>query len=703
MSRQAPAGRAARESPAAPPGDARLAAGRHPWRAVGALALVALLGSCGERADPPSADPATAPAPAAGTVAERPPDRPPIVLISIDTLRSDRLPAYGYRGVETPAIDALARDALLFERAYSHVPLTLPSHVSALTGRLPPEHGVRDNQGYRFTAGDGPYLPRELAARGYATGAAVSAAVLAADTGLAAGFDFYDDRVPYRAGVALGGLARPGGETLAAAEPWLRRVAGEPFFLFLHLFEPHLPHEPPEPFASRYASPYDGEVAVADEVVGDLIALLRELGVYEQAAILLVSDHGEGLGDHGEQEHGIFLYREAIQVPLLVKLPGNARAGERVAEAVGLVDLHPTILALAGIEPAATGAAVSLLRAGAPAGEPTRAIYAETLYPRLHYGWSELRSLVRGRHHYIEAPRPELYDLETDPRQRRDLVRAEPAVAEELRRALAAHDRAVAPPAPVDEETRRRLAALGYLGGGARATGELPDPKTKIASLADLKLGFEHYRRGELELAVPAFRRVLAENPGIVDGWEHLALSLRRLGRLRESAEAYRGALAAAGDVPYLLQELARTLSELGDQPAAAAALDRLLAVDPGSAAAHETLGLVRLRQRRWRQAAEASERAVALDPGRPRAWNNLGVALYSSGRRHEALEAWERAVALEPDLWDVLYNLGTSAAELGRAEQARRALQRFVDAAPPERYAADIRRARGLLARLPG
>jgi tetratricopeptide (TPR) repeat protein len=729
--------------------------------AVCALALflvwAAVLAACGgskQAPDPASPETRTA-------------DRPPIILISIDTLRSDRLPVYGYDGVQTPAIDALRRDSLLFERAYSHTPLTLPSHVSVLTGKLPESHGVRDNQGYKLAPGDGPFLPRDLARRGYAAGAAVSAAVLAGSTGLASGFDFYEDRVPDRPGVALGGVSRRGSDTLAAAEPWLRSVAGSSFFFFFHLFEPHLPHDPPEPFAARYSSAYDGEIAAADRVLGELVELLRGLDLYDNAAIVLMSDHGEGLGDHGEEEHGIFLYREALQVPLLVKLPGNQRAGESVASPVGLVDLHPTLRQLAGLDPAVNEVAVSLLHDG---DRPKRTIYAETWYPRLHYGWSELTSLIRGRYHYIDAPRPELYDLQADPRERRNLVLRQPAIAAELRDGLAERDRQLTPPVAVDDETRRRLAALGYLGGGAgRTEGRGADPKEKIASLADLRRGFDHYRAGRFEQAVPAFRAALAESPGIVDGWEYLATSLRRLGRLDEAAEAFRQGLEASAEAPHLLRglaalemdrgrygaaalalqragalaepepelvrrlglglaragqfsdavfvlrplaergdpaatkTLARVFSESGDQPAAAAELQRLLARTPDDAEAQETLGLVRLRQRRWPEARAASARAVELDPLRVEAWNNLGVALHSAGQRLAALDAWERAVSLEAERYDVLYNLGVSAAELGRVEQARRALSRFVESAPPDRYAADIRQARGLLARLSG
>src|SRR6202521_757107 len=256
----------------------------------------------------------------------------PIVLISIDTLRSDHLPAYGYRRVETPAIDALRRDAVLFTRAYSHVPLTLPSHCSILSGRLPGDHGVRDNVGYHFDAATHQSLPMVLKQAGYATGGAVSAYVLRVETGISRGFDFWDSQVAMQFSAGLAQSRRPGQETARLALDWLHGVAGRPFFLFLHLYEPHSPYTPPEPFASRYKdSPYDGEIANADAVVGGVLAELRRLGVYERAVGVLLSDHGEGLGEHGEAENGMLLYRTTLQVPLLLKLPGARRGGTRGA------------------------------------------------------------------------------------------------------------------------------------------------------------------------------------------------------------------------------------------------------------------------------------------------------------------------------------------------------------------------------------
>ena len=336
----------------------------------------------------------------------------PVILISIDTLRSDHLPAYGYKGVETPNLDRFRKDAILFEQAFSHCPLTFPSHITMLTGLLPAGNGVRDNIGFHFDAAAQPTLPGVLKSKGYRTGAAVSSYVLRGKTGLGAAFDFYDDAVEVRPGSAQGSLQRSGTETAAIARRWIEQNPNEPFLFMLHLFEPHAPYTPPPPFAGRYPLAYDGEIAATDQIVGELLDALRTSGIYEKAIVIILSDHGEGLMDHGEQEHGIFLYREAIQVPLLLKLPGSRDGGKSIPEPVGLVDLFPTIARLVDAPVPSGLAGSSLLETPAK----PRAIFSETIYPRLHLGWSELRSLVGGGHHFIEAPRAELYDLKADPR-----------------------------------------------------------------------------------------------------------------------------------------------------------------------------------------------------------------------------------------------------------------------------------------------
>lgn len=643
--------------------------------------------------------------------------QPPVVLISIDTLRADRLPAYGYEGVATPAIDRLRRDGLLVERAYSHAPLTLPSHVSLLSGRLPDDHGVRDNQGYPVDPGEGPYLPRDLAARGYATGGAVSAFVLHRSSGVALGFEFYDDAVEVRDGVALGGQARPGGATLEAIEPWLREVAGKgPFFLFFHLFEPHSPYDPPEPFASRVAHPYDGEIAAADQVVGRLLALLRQLRVYEEALVVLFSDHGEGLGDHGEEEHGLFLYREVLEVPLMIKLPGGERAGGTVPGPAQLVDLYPTIYDVLGLEIPAEMAGemvgTSLLRLE----DTERPLYAETFYPRLRFGWSELRSVISGRWHLIDGPDPELFDLVEDPAEKKNLVSRARSTAETLGRYLAQHRSALVPPSAVDPDVRARLAALGYLGGTVQVpAGPLPDPKAQLPTLEALRAARRHLDAGDSMAALNAYRRVLRDHPRLLDGWIALSGLLRREGRLAEALQAQRRALEVSGGDPHLLPEIALLEAELGQVEQARAALAtadavgipvvevrlrlaRLLARDGHFAAAAAELEplaaqehpaamttLARVRSEAGDQGTAQSLllRSLDLDPTQARAHECLGLVALRRGDWNSARTSSERALALDggrPEAWN---NLGVARFQLGERAAALEAWQRAVELDP--------------------
>jgi arylsulfatase A-like enzyme len=451
---------------------------KHAGRRLSALLLAALgLAACG--------------GPHGHKSLENLPTGHPVVLISIDTLRSDHLPAYGYDHVETPAIDALRSDAVLYRRAYSQVPLTLPSHASILTGLLPPAHGVRDNAGYRLSPSVGPTLAELLHGAGYATGAAVSF-VLRHQTGIARGFDHYDDHFSAGHEKTIGEIQRPGPETLEAILPWVRSVAGGPFFLFFHIYEPHTPRAPPEPFAARYGKTYDGEVAAADAVVGRLLDELKTLHAYDRSTIILLSDHGEGLGDHGEDEHGVLLYRESLQVPLIVKLPGAADAGAAVDRPVELVDVAPTVLALAGVDrpEAMTGVSLLKLAEGSPAAgdAPPRALYSETFNPRLRYGWSGLTSVIRGHYQYIEGADRELYDLAADPGETNNILRSHRKVYATLRDALHGFDSKLQQPFEEDSETRAALASLGYLGSVApEDESPRPDPKAMLPALEGLR------------------------------------------------------------------------------------------------------------------------------------------------------------------------------------------------------------------------
>ncbi len=504
---------------------------------------------------------------ACGKSAARLPVGTPVVLVTIDTLRSDRLAAYGYGAGSAPHIDALAREAVVYERAYAPAPLTLPSHATLLTGLEPTAHGVRSNLGYALDSRH-PTLATLLGARGYATGGFVSAYVLRRATGIAAGFTTYDDAIEPRPGESLGAIERPGEATVTAALRWVEGVGDRPFFLWLHLYEPHAPYQAPASFAARARDPYDAEIAAADDALGQLLTGLRERRIYERAMVLVASDHGEGLGDHGEQEHGILLYREAIQVPLLIKLPGGKRGGERVSTPVGLVDLLPTVCRRLGIELPAQATGRDLLAAE----QRPRSIYSETYYPRIHLGWSELRSLVAGNSHYIGGPVPELYDLSADPAERNDRLAADRPAAFALRRELEALPaNYAAPEIAATAEEVAKLAALGYLTTQAEsASGPLPNPRQEIGTLAEVGRAAELARAGRLAESIAVCRQVLSTHPGLLDARLQLAWNLAQSGAFDESRREYREAVRRSPPhLAVVALDLARLEVQAGD-PAAA-------------------------------------------------------------------------------------------------------------------------------------
>jgi tetratricopeptide (TPR) repeat protein len=404
---------------------------------------------------------------------------------------------------------------------------------------------VRNNIGYTLGS-DVPNAATMLRSAGYATGAAVSAYVMRRSTGIATGFDSWDDSVTTQPGASHGAMQRAGDATVDASIAWLTANAAKPQFFLLHLFEPHSPYLPPEPFRSRYASAYDGEVASADALVGRFLGELKSRGLYDRALIIFLSDHGEGLLDHGEPEHGIFLYRETARVPLVVKLPANERAGSTVREPAGLVDVLPTIAAVTGVAPPSGLDGISLLGTLSPG----RLIYAETLYPRIHLGASELRSLAGARHHYIEAPRPELFDMVADPGENKNVLGDERRVYAAMRKALDQYPKTAALPTRLDPEEARKLAALGYLGGmQAAGDGPLPDPKDRIGEVAALARANEQLRSGETWAAIAALRTIVAGNPRFSDAWNQLATTLEKEGRFGEAADAYASAIRNIPDV----------------------------------------------------------------------------------------------------------------------------------------------------------
>ena len=561
----------------------------------------------------------------------------PVIIISIDTLRADRLPMFGYDKVATPHLDGFRQDAILFRNAYTHVPLTLPAHISMLTGLLPTEHKVRNNIGYVLSE-DVPTLPRMLKAKGYATGAAVSAYVLRGSTGIAHDFDAYDDGITSHGPAAVGQLRRPGRTTTRIAREWIDAHAGRPFFYFLHIFEPHSPYEPEEPFRSKYRDRYDGEIATADAIVGEFLDHLRGTGVYDRAVVIVMSDHGEALGDHGEPEHGIFLYRETIHVPLLMKLPRGERGGEAVDFPVALNDIAPTVAALTGIAPSTAMRGRPLLEAAG-----NRSVYSESLYPRIHLGWSELRSLTDGRFQYIQAPRPELYEIRRDPRELTNVVAEERRVAARMRDDLAKFGSSADAPQQIDPEEARKLAALGYLSSPAgAASGPLPDPKDRIGEIRDMMRATELTRVRRFGEAVDAYRRIVEQNPLLSDAWTGLASALESAGRYEEASDVYKRAIEVAPSLAgeYGLRRGSLLLKlERFDEAEQHARLAE--ATNPG--AMHVLLARIELARKNF-GAAEAQARAAANDPNhRISGELLLAQTLAQQSRLEEALPIVER------------------------------------------------------------
>jgi arylsulfatase A-like enzyme/Tfp pilus assembly protein PilF len=610
----------------------------------------------------------------------------PVIIISIDTLRADHLPAYGYKQVETPNIDRFRADAILFENAYAHVPLTLPSHVSMLTGALPPDNGVRNNIGYPFDASKHETIPSLLKKNGYATGAAVSAYVLRGNTGIRDAFDFYDDNIEVRGGESQGEVQRAGGETESIAERWIGERGERPFFFLLHLFEPHSPYTPPEPFRSRFALPYDGEIAQADAIVGHFIDFLKQRGIYDRAVIVLMSDHGEGLSQHGEDEHGIFLYREDLHVPLMLKLPKSERAKTSVAPPAGLIDIFPTVAALTGVAPPKLRG-MSLLDVAAHA---PRAQYAETLYPRIHLGWSDLRSLTNDRNHFIKAPRPEIYDVVRDPEERTNILESERRVYASMRQELDAYGSEVTAPAKIDPEEAKKLAALGYLSATTTASGPLPDPKDRIGEMALLRDAGRRDAAGDVNGAIAEFRALLDKNPGLTDAWTLLAKAQEKNGDYAGAIESYKRAIQLAPEFgaghALSIAAMSLNLNRLDEAEKHARLAE---SADPSNA--RVLLGRIALAKRDLPGAEAQARSAMEANPRNAVAQVFLAQVLTDEHRFDEAMQliqTLQSSHANGPPVALADFVHGDILARTGHAEEAAALFTREIQNFPQEREA---------------
>jgi arylsulfatase A-like enzyme/Flp pilus assembly protein TadD len=594
--------------------------------------------------------------------AAAPPASPNILLVTLDTTRADRLGSYGYAAAATPHLDRLARDGVRFERALSTAPLTLPAHASLLTGRQPFTHGVRNN-GHFVLPDDVPTLATALASRGYETAAFVSSFVLDRQFGLARGFGRYDDgldEVPPGPFVSLE-LERRGDRTRAAVQEWLRargrHDGARPYLLWVHLYDAHEPYAPPSPFRESFASrPYDGEIAFQDAVVGQLLADVGYASM-RSPLVLVAGDHGESLGEHGESTHGLFVYDAALRVPLIVAWPG-VLAPRVVGSTVSLVDVAPTLLDLAGapsIEGADGRSLRALLEGGKPEHDPAPA-YAETYFPQFFMQWAPLRAIHAGRWKYIDAPEPELYDLEADPREERNLLSHESTRATSLKRALDGMETATGgrlASTTLTPDVREKLASLGYVSAAAPAPApaatSLPDPKNMA----------------------PLFERLLDGNRALAQGDATRAARIAREALAQDNGNAFARLL------------LGRASLAAGRDSDAIAAFRAYVTSVPGSADAHHWMALAHLRLGDRPQALKEEEAALALDPRHTAALALKAGLLFSGGRREDGLHVLREAVDRRPDDASLRVELADLLTDAKRFEEAEAEYRRVLDRRP--------------------
>ncbi len=661
-----------------------------------------------------------------------------VLLITVDTLRADAIGAYGKADAGTPWMDRLAAEGVRFAEARAQNVVTLPSHANILSGRYPTAHGVRDNSGFRFPA-EGETLATLLKARGYRTGAFVSAFPLDSRFGLGRGFDVYDDRFANAdTHNAFEMEERPGPETAALAREWIHAQGDARWLCWLHVYEPHFPYAPPEPLRARFASsPYQGEVAAADAALGLLLESVLASAERGRTIVVLTSDHGESLGEHGEATHGIFAYEATLRVPLVLYAPGLLKP-RVVREPVRHVDILPTVLDALGLPAPADISGRTLLPLAAGRSLPPRESYLEALSSARNRGWAPLFGLVRGSFKYVDLPLPELYDLSADPAESRNLAGQQPQRLEEMKAALArvrGGDRGW-DGGTEDAAVRERLRGLGYVAAavphGGRAPTEADDPKRLIALDAELQALVEQYRAGDLAGAIARAERLVETRPSMPVAWTQLAFLRRERGDLRGAAVALQKALALvpedSGTAALLgayLTEAARAqealklldayagrsdpdvdvviargvaLAAAGRRGEAEAAFASARKLDPTNALPLVDLGTLYLGAREYDKARQALGSALELNPRVARAHNALGVIAAETGEREEAIGHWKTAVSLEPREFDTLFNLGALLVKAGRAAEARPYLERFLREAPEPVYGRDFPKVRAWL-----
>ncbi|MEW6367094.1 MAG: sulfatase-like hydrolase/transferase [Acidobacteriota bacterium] len=653
-----------------------------------------------------------------------------LILITLDTTRADRLACYGCTRVETPAIDRLAARGVRFEKCFAQTPLTLPSHTTIMTGTLPLFHGVRDNGG--FIVPEGIETMAELfKRRGYETGAFVAAYVLDSKWGLNQGFDTYFDRFDLSKfkRISLGTVQRPANEVVDEVIPWLEKNRLGNFFVWVHLYDPHSPYEPPAPFSEQYVEhPYLGEIAFADSQIERLWQFLDRNDLLDRTFLLIAGDHGESLGEHEESSHGFFVYQGAIQVPLIIVTPFERFQGVVSPEVVSLADLMPTVCEMAGISIPAQVQGKSLLPAfyGRSRKNPPLA-YSETYYPRFHYGWSDLKSVQNERYKLILSPEPELYDVVEDPREERNLISSRRDVYQELNGEAEAFIRDSSKNAfetdytKIDEETREKLAALGYIGSfsdPAMLEGKkLANPKEKIAVYNELSRAREVGMGDKPDEAVKIIQGIIATDPEITDAYfsigniyfqqqkytEAIEYFKQVLGRKPDDtfaainvALAYEGMRQFAEAEAFVLDYLSKGFREpqlyfmLGNMSFVQKKYDKAisyfetcLSLNTESASSHNVLGAIYIVKDDLPRAREHLDKAMQLNPSLSNLHYNWAQMHEKEGKLREAEAEYLKELECSPKHFKATYNLSRLYRETGDEAKEYRYLEKCLDSDP--------------------
>jgi arylsulfatase A-like enzyme/Tfp pilus assembly protein PilF len=617
---------------------------------------------------------------------------PNLLLISIDTLRADHLGSYGYRSV-TPALDHLAGEGVVFEQVYTPVPLTLPAHTSLFTGRNPPATGIRENG--EVLPSSVPTLAEQMQAQGFQTAAFIGAFILDRRFGLARGFDQYWGEFPLHryAGADPSTIQIRGDQVQAAASQWIADHGPHRFFVFVHFYDLHGPYLLPASWRARFPGRfYDGEIAYVDDLIGKLWEDLVRQGVANRTLLVITADHGEGLGEHGEQNHGFLLYRSTTHVPLIIRFPDRRYAGKRINTIVRLIDIAPTVCALLGVPSPPSFQGRNLAPDISGQVRPALPAYSETLYSYRHFHTAPIYALRDNQYTFIQAPRPELYEFRKDPVELHDLIHTNQAIANNLRGDLEnllasmAHGPQAA---PASAEVLEQLKSLGYVGPASLSRGQppfdfsLPDPKDRISLYRQFQKVLEFENKGDTRTAAIGLERIAASDPALVMVQIEAGLARQILHEDALAVKDFRAALRVDPENALAHFDLGVTLGNLHRLPEASRELELATKLQPSNSRAYTVLGITRAQQGELIAAIDSFDRALAIDP--------IDFdALLNRGNLHFMLREWEkgrddlqRALALEPNAASAHQALGTMEFYQGDLDGAMKEYRKALDLSP--------------------